>query len=83
MQSLTNFDKLNTGHLVTVLTNDVTQIQAVIMIFLRILARASVQIVRSLILAVLISPKLSLIFFVLIPALIAVLLFLIKSVPPF
>ena len=86
MQSLSfkNLDQLNTGHLITVLTNDVTQIQTIVMMSLRILARVPMQIVGSVVLSVLISPRLSLIFFALVPSLMAVLLYLTgKAYPMF
>jgi ATP-binding cassette subfamily B multidrug efflux pump len=84
VQSLSfgNLDKLDTGHLVTVLTNDVQQVQLVVMMSLRVLVRVPLMIIGSLILAVLISPKLSLILFVLIPVILTVLFWLInKSFP--
>jgi ATP-binding cassette subfamily B multidrug efflux pump len=80
--SFKNLDRLNTGHLVTVLTNDVSQIQQFVMMSLRILARVPVQIIGSVVLAVLISPRLSLIFFVLVPSLMAVLLYLTNRAYP-
>jgi len=80
--SFKNLDRLNTGHLVTVLTNDVSQIQQIVMLSLRILARVPVQIIGSVVLAVLISPRLSLIFFVLVPSLMAVLLYLTNRAYP-
>ena len=80
--SFKNLDRLNTGHLVTVLTNDVSQIQQFIMMSLRVLARVPVQIIGSVVLAVLISPRLSLIFFVLVPSLMAVLLYLTNRAYP-
>jgi ATP-binding cassette subfamily B multidrug efflux pump len=80
--SFKNLDQLNTGHLVTVLTNDVSQIQQIVMLSLRILARVPVQIIGSVVLAVLISPRLSLIFFVLVPSLLAALLYLTNKAYP-
>ncbi len=80
--SFKNLDQLNTGHLITVLTNDVTQIQTIVMMSLRVLARVPMQIVGSLVLSVLISPRLSLIFFVLVPSLMAVLLYLTRKAYP-
>ena len=80
--SFKNLDRLNTGHLVTVLTNDVSQIQQFIMMSLRVLARVPVQIIGSVALAVLISPRLSLIFFALVPSLMMVLLYLTNRAYP-
>ncbi|MGD0153082.1 MAG: ABC transporter ATP-binding protein [Thermacetogeniaceae bacterium] len=80
--SFKNLDQLNTGHLITVLTNDVTQIQTIVMMSLRILARVPMQIVGSVVLSVLISPRLSLIFFALVPSLMAVLLYLTRKAYP-
>jgi ATP-binding cassette subfamily B multidrug efflux pump len=80
--SFKNLDRLNTGHLITVLTNDVTQIQTVVMMSLRLLARVPVQIIGSVALSVLISPRLSLIFLVLVPVLLAALFYMTRKAYP-
>ncbi len=71
VQSLSfgNIDRIETGHLITRLTNDITLVQDVISMMLRILVRAPFQVIGSLIMAVLISPKLSLVLLCMIPIL--------------
>ncbi|ADK82565.1 ABC transporter ATP-binding protein [Sediminispirochaeta smaragdinae] len=67
--STSDIDRLSTGSLVTRLTNDIIQIQEISIMMLRILVRAPLQIIGSLIMAILISPRLSLILVLLIPLL--------------
>ncbi len=68
--SFGNLDRLETGHLITRLTNDVVQVEQMVMMSLRILVRAPLLIVGSLIMTVIISLKLSSILLVVIPILI-------------
>jgi ATP-binding cassette subfamily B protein len=65
--SFGNFDKLETGGLITRLTNDVTQLQQLVSMILRIMIRAPLLIIGSLIMAVLTSPSLAMMFVVLVP----------------
>ena len=69
VQSLSfgNLDELETGQLITRLTNDVTQVQNFLAMMLRIMVRAPLMLVGSLIMAVITSPRLSLLFLVLMP----------------
>jgi ATP-binding cassette subfamily B multidrug efflux pump len=69
VQSLSfgNLDKLETGKLITRLTNDVTQVQEVVLIILRIMVRAPLILIGSLIMAIITSPRLALLFIVMIP----------------
>lgn len=86
VQSLSfgNLDKLETGRLITRLTNDVTQVQDLVMMSLRIMVRAPLLMVGSLVMAILTSPTLALLFFVLVPLVTAVIVWLIKkSLPMF
>jgi ATP-binding cassette subfamily B protein len=76
--SFGNLDKLGTGQLVTRLTNDVNQVQDVVLIALRILVRAPLLVVGSLIMAILTSPRLALLLGVLMPLLIVMLGIVIK-----
>ncbi|MFZ6031371.1 MAG: ABC transporter ATP-binding protein [Chloroflexota bacterium] len=64
VQSLSfgNLDELETGQIITRLTNDVTQVQEVVAMLLRIMVRAPLTLIGSLIMAFLTSPRLSLIF---------------------
>src|SRR6266508_1470190 len=57
--SFGNLDKLGTGQLITRLTNDVTQIQEAVMTLLRIMVRAPLLMVGSLIMAILTAPQLA------------------------
>jgi ATP-binding cassette subfamily B multidrug efflux pump len=84
VQSLSfgNLDKLETGQLITRLTNDVTQIQEVILIGLRILVRAPLILVGSLIMAVVTSLKLSLILLALGPVSLVVIILVVKRAYP-
>jgi ATP-binding cassette, subfamily B, multidrug efflux pump len=65
--SFGNLDRLETGKLVTRLTNDVTQLQDVVMMLLRVMVRVPLLLVGSVIMAVLTSPTLALLFLPLIP----------------
>jgi ATP-binding cassette subfamily B multidrug efflux pump len=71
--SFANLDELETGKLVTRLTNDVTQVQELVGMALRMLVRAPLLLVGSVIMAVLTSAKLSLLFIVLIPIILLIL----------
>ncbi|MGC4192611.1 MAG: ABC transporter ATP-binding protein [Thermomicrobiales bacterium] len=71
--SFSNLDELETGKLVTRLTNDVTQVQELVGMALRMLVRAPLLLIGSVIMAVLTAAKLSLLFFVLIPLILLIL----------
>ena len=68
--SFGNLDRLETGGLITRLTNDVTQLTETVAMLLRIMVRAPLLLVGSLILATITSPRLALLFLVLIPAIV-------------
>ena len=65
--SFANLDKLETGGLITRLTNDVTQVTEIVMMMMRIMVRAPLLMVGGLIMAVITSPQLAWLFAVLIP----------------
>jgi len=65
--SFGNFDELGTGGLITRLTSDVSQLQELVSMMLRIMIRAPLLIVGSLIMAILTSLRLALMFVVLVP----------------
>lgn len=65
--SFGNLDRLETGSLITRLTNDVTQLTDAVAMMLRIMVRAPLLFIGSLIMGTITSPKLALIFFVLLP----------------
>jgi len=64
-----NVDRLKTGNLITRLTNDIVQVQRIMMMMMRMMVRAPLQIIGSLLMTYIISPKLFLILLVLIPLL--------------
>jgi ABC-type multidrug transport system, ATPase and permease components len=80
--SFRNLDQLETGGLITRLTNDVTQVQEMVMMMLRIMVRTPLLMVGSLIMAVITSPKLALIFLVLVPIITAILVWVINKTFP-
>src|SRR5215212_9391102 len=80
--SFGNLDRLETGGLITRLTNDVTQVTEAVMMLLRVMVRVPLLLVGSLILAVITSPQLALIFVVLIPVVLAALLWIINRTFP-
>lgn len=84
IQSLSfgNLDKLGTGQLVTLLTNDVTQVQDAVLIVLRILVRAPLIAVGSLVMAFLASPQLALVSVPIILPLILLLIIIIRTAHP-
>jgi len=55
--SFSNLDELDTGQLITRLTNDVTQVQEAIAMILRMLVRSPLLLVGSLVMAVVTSPQ--------------------------
>ncbi len=84
VQSLSykNLDELETGNLIVRLTNDVSQIENVSRMMLRIMVRAPLQIVGSLVMAIFISRQLSLLFVIFVPLLLGILILLIKKAYP-
>jgi len=84
VQSLSfgNLDELETGQLVTRLTNDVTQVQEVVMIMLRIMVRAPLLLIGSMIMAVVTGPQLAFLLLILAPILLGVLLWVIRKAHP-
>lgn len=80
--SFGNLDTLGTGQLVTRLTNDVTQAQDVVLIALRILVRAPLISLGSLVMAFLTSPQLALVVLPLLIPLFLMLWFVIQRAYP-
>jgi ATP-binding cassette subfamily B protein len=70
--SFGNLDRLETGGLITRLTNDVTQLTEMVAMLLRIMVRVPLLFFGSLVLAYITSPRLSLMFLVLIPLVVLV-----------
>jgi ATP-binding cassette subfamily B protein len=77
--SFANIDKFSTGSLVTRLTNDVTQVQNFIAMVLRMALRAPGMMIASLIMAIMLKPKLSVVFAVSIPIMLISVGFIIKT----
>jgi len=84
VQSLSfgNLDELETGQLITRLTNDVTQVQQMVSMLLRIMVRVPLMFLGSLVMAILTSPQLALLFVVLIPLVSGVLIRIISITTP-
>lgn len=80
--SFANIEKFSTGSLVTRLTNDITNIQNVLSMGLRMLLRAPGMLIGGLIMAFLMNAKLALVFCVVIPVLIIALAFVMKTAFP-
>lgn len=80
--SFANLDQLETGKLVTRLTNDVTQVQNALMMLLRIMVRVPLLLVGSLAMAISTSLQLSPLFIVLIPLVLAITTFIIGRAFP-
>lgn len=82
--SFLDLDKFKTSSLITRLTNDVTQVQNMVMMGLRIAVRSPLMCIGGIIMAVTLSLKLSIVFLVAVPIiLIAVAVILKKSYPLF
>ena len=80
--SFGNLDKLETGKLITRLTNDVTQAQEVVMMALRMLVRAPLLLVGSVIMALLTSRQLAILYVVLMPLVLAMAVWVINRTFP-
>ena len=80
--SFANIEKFSTGSLVTRLTNDITNIQNVLSMGLRMLLRAPGMLIGGLIMAFLMNAKLALVFCVVIPVLIIALALVMKTAFP-
>ncbi len=80
--SFGNLDELDTGQLITRLTNDVTQVQDAIVMILRILVRAPLLLVGSLIMAVVTSPQLAFLPLMLMPIELAAVIWIVQKATP-
>ena len=80
--SFSNIDKVSTAGLVTRMTTDVTNVQNAYQMIIRIAVRAPLMMICSITMCVIISPRLSLIFFVALIFLGFVLFFIIYKVTP-
>ena len=80
--SFKEIDRFSTSSLVTRLTNDVTQLQSIVMMGLRMMVRAPVSCIGGFVMAYLLSPKLSLILVVTMPILFLSVLFIMRKAFP-
>jgi len=76
--SFANIDKFSTGSLVTRLTNDITQLQNFVNMLLRMCLRSPGMMIGALIMALALSPKLTVVLAVTMPLLIASLAFVVS-----
>ena len=82
--SFENIDKFSTSSLVTRMTTDVTNVQMAFQMIIRILVRGPIMMIFALLMVLSINAKISLIFFIAIPVLGAVLIFItLKAHPNF
>ena len=80
--SFGNIDHFSTPGLVTRLTTDITNVQMAYMFTIRLLARAPIMIVMSLIMTVTISPAIALMMLITIPVLGGIFIFIAKKAHP-
>ena len=80
--SFLNLDNIKVGHLITVLTNDIILIGEVIMYSLRLVFRIPIILIGSIVMAILISPKLSIVLVFIIPLTFLAVMFLMKKAFP-
>lgn len=80
--SFANLDQFSTGSLVTRLTNDITQVQNLINMALRMMLRAPGMLIGALIMAFVMNAELALIVLIVIPILVAAITILIKVAFP-
>ncbi len=77
--SFANIEKFSTGSLVTRLTNDITNLQNVVAMSLRMLLRAPGMLIGALIMAFIMNPQLALVILIVIPVL-AITIFVVMKV---
>ncbi len=80
--SFGNLDRLETGKLITRLTNDVTQVQEMVMMLLRIMVRVPLLLVGSIIMAVITSPRLAPLYLILVPIVLGTVFWIINRTFP-
>ncbi len=80
--SFSNLDQFSTGSLVTRLTNDITQVQNLINMALRMMLRAPGMLIGALIMAFMMNSQLALVVLVVIPILVILIAMVIKTAFP-
>lgn len=82
--SFTNIDEFSTGSLITRLTNDITQIQNIIMMALRLVLRSPIMLVAAVIISFSLNARLAVIILLIIPILSTIIVVILKiSMPRF
>ncbi|MBA1393261.1 ABC transporter ATP-binding protein, partial [Lactobacillus sp. XV13L] len=81
--SFENIDKFSSASLVTRMTTDVSNVQLAYQILIRIAVRAPMMLVVSVIMSIIISPRLSLIFVVIAPIFVLLMAVILKSASPY
>lgn len=77
--SFANIDKFSTGSLVTRLTNDITQVQNMVNMMLRMMLRSPGMLIGGLIMAIRLKPSLATVLAVSIPILLVAVIFIIRT----
>jgi ATP-binding cassette, subfamily B, multidrug efflux pump len=80
--SFANVDKLETGSLVTRVTDDISQVQNATAMLLRMMVRGPLMLVGSLIMAAITGPELAPLFFVLIPLIVLTIALIVRRAFP-
>lgn len=80
--SFGNLDELDTGQLITRLTNDVNQVQEAVVMLLRMLIRSPLLLIGSLIMAVITSPQLTFLPLILMPIELVAVVFIVRKATP-
>jgi len=80
--SFGNLDDLETGQLITRLTNDVTQVQEMVSMMLRIMVRSPLMLIGSLIMTIRTNPRLALLLLALMPIIATMLTWVIRKAYP-
>ncbi|WP_440116766.1 ABC transporter ATP-binding protein [Paenibacillus sp. QZ-Y1] len=73
------FNRFTTSSLITRLTGDVTQVQDTVFMSLRFMTRVPLVVIGSMIMAVVVNPKLGLLLVVMVPVLLVVVIWMIKK----
>lgn len=82
--SFTNIDDFSTGSLITRLTNDITQIQNIIMMCMRLVLRSPIQLVAAVIISLTMNARLAVFILLIIPVLTVIITTILKiSFPRF
>jgi ATP-binding cassette subfamily B protein len=80
--SFVDLDEMETGQLVTRLTNDVTQVQEAIVMVLRMMIRAPLLLIGSLVLGIITAPRLAFLPLILMPVELAALAWIVSRATP-